>query len=270
MTTRDESQETVGRLSPADVNGVLFTRAGRGKRGYDEVEVDVFLDRVQAEISRLIAEKGDLRDEAARLRNQLADGSGPLKDEASIQAVRVLSVAQQTADQYVADAEHYSRRVTSDAREHYEEIIAEARARARMIHEDAQRQAVEASGEPALAGLEDGDGPVTARSRQELEAQVSYLRTYSQVCRVQLRAYLEALLTDIEEEWGRADPAVLMGQRSLPPGRAPVTAGAQGPDLAGANGKGAEPPGASGAGEDGGVPAEDEDDSRAVGSHSRR
>ncbi len=35
-----------GRLTPSDVHHVLFTRAGLGRRGYDEVEVDVFLERV--------------------------------------------------------------------------------------------------------------------------------------------------------------------------------------------------------------------------------
>ena len=45
-----------------------------------------------------------------------------------------------------------------------------------------------------------------SRSSQE---QVAYLKAFGQACRVQLRSYLEALLGDIESEWGRADPAAL-------------------------------------------------------------
>ena len=44
---------------------------------------------------------------------------------------------------------------------------------------------------------------------EELQAQVGYLKAFGQACRVQLRAYLEALLSDVETEWGRADPALM-------------------------------------------------------------
>ena len=46
-------------------------------------------------------------------------------------------------------------------------------------------------------------------STEELEEQVAYLRAFGQACRTQLRAYLEALLADVEAEWGRADPGAL-------------------------------------------------------------
>ena len=35
----------------------------------------------------------------------------------------------------------------------------------------------------------------------------AYLRAFGQATRTQLRAYLEALLADVEREWGSADPA---------------------------------------------------------------
>ena len=59
-----------------------------------------------------------------------------------------------------------------------------------------------------------------ARSVEELEEQVAYLKAFGQACRVQLRAYLEALLSDVENEWGRADPAAVQAERRLPPGAA--------------------------------------------------
>src|SRR3954462_14973608 len=52
-------------------------------------------------------------------------------------------------------------------------------------------------------------GGTGERNLQELQEQVAYLKAFGQACRVQLRAYLEALLADVETEWGRAHPAVL-------------------------------------------------------------
>ena len=129
-----------------------------------------------------------------------------------------MAAAQQTADTYVADAEKYSQRVTADAREHSQQILGEARQAAQQLVEQAQRLAREAAertveGEPAGVG---------EPSRHELDQQITYLKTFSQVCRVQLRAYLEALLRDVEEEWGRADPGVVL---SVPPPARPAEPG---------------------------------------------
>ncbi len=40
-------------LTPADVHNVVFKKPPIGKRGYDEDEVDAFLDVVEAELARL-------------------------------------------------------------------------------------------------------------------------------------------------------------------------------------------------------------------------
>src|SRR5580765_4999857 len=53
-------------LTPAEVHNVAFKKPPIGKRGYDEEEVDAFLDIVEVELSRLIEENNDLR---ARLAN---------------------------------------------------------------------------------------------------------------------------------------------------------------------------------------------------------
>ena len=217
--TSDESVEWSGRLTAADVHGVMFTRSGLGRRGYEETEVDEFLDRVQAEIQRLTAEKSDLRDEAGRLKRHLeragsAEPQGLNREEAAVQAVSVLSAAQQTADQYVADAESYSKRLSSDAREQSESLILEARMRAAQIIRDAEHAAQDAA-DAVMQSTASSDG-AAGRTKEELEEQVAYLRTFSQVCRTQLRSYLEALLQDIEVEWGKADPAAVLSSPALP------------------------------------------------------
>ena len=48
-------------MTPDDVRTVKFGRPPFGKRGYDEEEVDAFLDIVEVELSRLIEENNDLK-----------------------------------------------------------------------------------------------------------------------------------------------------------------------------------------------------------------
>ena len=53
-------------LTPADVHNVAFKKPPIGKRGYDEEEVDAFLDEVERELARLIEENNELRATAER------------------------------------------------------------------------------------------------------------------------------------------------------------------------------------------------------------
>src|SRR6202166_2151499 len=74
-------------LSPADVRNKQFSTT-RLRPGYDEEEVDAFLDEVEAELDRLIQENEDLR---AKLAEVLRGGgkpamsalSSPLSDQKS-------------------------------------------------------------------------------------------------------------------------------------------------------------------------------------------
>ncbi|MGB9378745.1 MAG: DivIVA domain-containing protein [Mycobacteriales bacterium] len=53
-------------LTPADVHNVAFKKPPIGKRGYDEDEVDAFLDEVERELARLIEENNDLKSQVER------------------------------------------------------------------------------------------------------------------------------------------------------------------------------------------------------------
>ena len=55
-------------LTPADVHNVAFSKPPIGKRGYNEDEVDAFLDLVENELTRLIEENADLRQRVDRAR----------------------------------------------------------------------------------------------------------------------------------------------------------------------------------------------------------
>lgn len=60
-------------LTPADVHNVAFSRPRFGKRGYDEQEVDLFVDLVEQELTRHLQEEGELRSRCAKLRDRFAD-----------------------------------------------------------------------------------------------------------------------------------------------------------------------------------------------------
>jgi DivIVA domain-containing protein len=68
-------------LTPADVHNVAFSRPRIGKRGYNEQEVDLFIDLVEQELTRHIAEDAQLRNLNAELRGR--DG-GLQKREAEL------------------------------------------------------------------------------------------------------------------------------------------------------------------------------------------
>jgi DivIVA domain-containing protein len=57
-------------LTPAEVHNVAFKKPPIGKRGYDEEEVDAFLDIVEVELARLMEENNDLR-------ARIGSGAGP-------------------------------------------------------------------------------------------------------------------------------------------------------------------------------------------------
>ncbi|MDR3657532.1 MAG: DivIVA domain-containing protein, partial [Mycobacterium sp.] len=63
-------------LTPADVHNVAFSKPPIGKRGYNEDEVDAFLDLVEGELTRLIEENSDLRQRIEELDRELASGGG--------------------------------------------------------------------------------------------------------------------------------------------------------------------------------------------------
>jgi DivIVA domain-containing protein len=59
-------------LTPADVHNVAFSRPRIGKRGYNEQEVDLFIDLVEQELARHVTADAQLRKLNAELRNRIA------------------------------------------------------------------------------------------------------------------------------------------------------------------------------------------------------
>jgi cell division septum initiation protein DivIVA len=196
-----------GRLTPDEIRSYEFPSTGFGRRGLDEAHVWEFCRLAEQEIVRLLGERTSLADEVQRLRRRVlagleADSSARL-DDVHIQAVGILSRAQQDADRYVADAREYSRQLTDDARRLRGEILAEARTRAEQLLE-------EAHGAASLAAEASLDVSVAHQGsdRGKLEAELAYLRTFSDVYRSHLHSYLDKLLRNVEE-WDRAEKETL-------------------------------------------------------------
>lgn len=87
------------RLTPADVHNVAFKKPSIGKRGYDEDEVDAFLDLVEAELSRLIEENNEL---TQRLAAGGFQSGAPVEQAAQYQPEAV----QQYVEQAPVEAQH--------------------------------------------------------------------------------------------------------------------------------------------------------------------
>lgn len=155
-------------LTPADVHNVAFSKPPIGKRGYNEDEVDAFLDLVEGELTRLIEENSDLRQRVNELDQELAaaraggpvqaTGAIPLREaeaepmappppgEAQLQdqhlkAARVLSLAQDTADRLTSTAKADADKLLADARANADQILSEARHTAETTVAEARQRA---------------------------------------------------------------------------------------------------------------------------------
>jgi cell division septum initiation protein DivIVA len=192
-----------GRLTPDAIWSFSFPPTRFGKRGLDEANVWEFCRLAEREIVRLLKERTALAEEVQQLRRRVpadpAAGSGIQPDDAQVQAAAILSGAQQAADRYVADAQTYGKQLTDEARRLREEILDEAKSGAAQLLDEARVQASLVAGSSPDASMTQKDS-----DRAKLEAQLAYLRTFSDVYRTHLRSYLDQLLRNVEE-WDRAE-----------------------------------------------------------------
>jgi cell division septum initiation protein DivIVA len=200
------------RMSPEELQTVIFPMSRLGRRGYEEAPVREFLTGVHAEFVRLVNERTSLWQEVQRLRRRIiageVDGDGQAvlfgEADAHVHAVRILSTAQVTAEKYVADAQDYSSRLTEEAKLRRDEIMQDAQQHSDMILDDAHAKAREA----AVSALDVAAAPQSDEEQRAAQAELAYLRTYSGVYRAHLRAYTEGILHGIEE-WERKEAASL-------------------------------------------------------------
>ena len=318
-------------LTPEDVRNKQFTTV-RLREGYDEDEVDAFLDEVEAELTRLLRENEDLRAKLAAATRAAAQnqqqgmrkpenqdrpvpaaisgpqpvqqqmpqqqmgppqlpggapqlpagpsaqqqhqqqqhgpgpggpmgqhpmqqqgpgpmgqhpmqqqGPGPMGQHPMQQqqqhhpmqqqgpggdsAARVLSLAQQTADQAIAEARSEANKIVGEARSRAEGLERDARAKADALERDAQEKH-----RVAMGSLES--------ARATLERKVEDLRGFEREYRTRLKSYLESQLRQLENQAddSLAPPRTTPSAPSLP--SAPSMGGTMGGNSMGGNSMG--------------------------------
>ncbi|MFI6283638.1 DivIVA domain-containing protein [Streptomyces sp. NPDC051018] len=141
---------------------------------------------------------------------QQMPGQGPGGDSAA----RVLSLAQQTADQAIAEARSEANKIVGEARSRAEGLERDARAKADALERDAQEKH-----RVAMGSLES--------ARATLERKVEDLRGFEREYRTRLKSYLESQLRQLETQ---ADdslaPPRAPAAASLPPAPSMASAGA--------------------------------------------
>jgi DivIVA domain-containing protein len=241
-------------LTPADVRNKQFSTT-RLRPGYDEEEVDAFLDEVEAELDRLIQENEELRAKLAEVlrgggkqgipalgsplsdpksdmmapeppqdRRQpepmMMDRMHPVEDNMDT-AARVLSLAQQTADQAIADARREADETLGRARREADEVLTKARRQAEQITGDARARA-ESLERDAQERHRQAMGSLV-QQREELERRVDDLRAFEREYRSRLKAYLEGQLRDLEA--GVTDSGTFPAVTSGSPPQLPASLG---------------------------------------------
>ena len=98
------------RLTPIDVQQKEFRVASRPFRGYDEQEVDEFLDKVTEELARLHAENRRLLEDTEFRRTV------PVDPDAAVEADEVVRKAREEAARILADAEARTGRLLAQMR----------------------------------------------------------------------------------------------------------------------------------------------------------
>ncbi|RCG32968.1 DivIVA domain-containing protein [Sphaerisporangium album] len=223
-------------LTPADVRNKQFSTT-RLRPGYDEEEVDAFLDEVEAELDRLIGENEELRAKLTEcLRGKVPGGMGmsmapapvaepkpemmmppqpePMKPPEPIRPEPVpvgmgMPPAEDnmdTAARVLALAQQTADQAIADARREADETVTRARREADEILGKARRQAEQIIGD-ARARAETLERDAQERHRQamgslvqtrdELERKVDELRSFEREYRSRLKLYLENQLAEL-------------------------------------------------------------------------
>lgn len=188
-------------LTPADVHNATFKKPSIGKRGYDEDEVDQFLDQVETELGRLIEENNGL---SARIAQYETGGAPPAEGtaaptstaEAHTQAARLLALAQETADRLTAEAREESERLMAEAREKSEAAMTDATEQAKALEEDSRTRA-EALDQDARNRYEQALGNLNTE-QTGLQQQIDELRTYEQEYRGRLKSWISEQLAQLD------------------------------------------------------------------------
>ena len=169
-------------VSARDVNEKQFHDAWRG---YNQEEVDDFLDQIAETIDRLTRENEYLR---GRMREIESTVESNRATEAMLK--QTLLNAQETAQKTVAEAQEEAKRITAEAESRIKRVDDEVRSRMAKAEQEAR-----ARGTDAQAAYE-------VRKR-ELDAEIGRLQAYESEVKRRLQSFLEEQLSALETLTGR-------------------------------------------------------------------
>ncbi|GAA3782001.1 DivIVA domain-containing protein [Micromonospora maritima] len=182
--SRYDAQQVSGpvqvRLTADRVRRWEFGSAAFTRRGYEQADVDRFRMQVADELDLLAAQVANLRAENERLNDHLElhrHGVIPSADKPAMPAakeVNLLSAAQREAEQIIAQAHDYARRVAEYARTQYESYM-------RAAAEEAKQEAERAVAEYRSSAGGNFDDSVAAREALRIfgEMMMSHMRAAS-------------------------------------------------------------------------------------------
>jgi DivIVA domain-containing protein len=208
------------RLTPADVHNVAFKKPSIGKRGYDEDEVDAFLDIVEAELTRLIEENNELSQRLAAYESGAAPTNGyqgysetaqPAAPEAPDNTAEIQAYIDAAPEDQVHDHEAPGQAGEQATEQAEEPVQPQAAQEAAPVAEAAAAPVVAA---PVVAGIadhhlhaarllglaEETAARVTAEADAEAENTRSAARAESEKLLTDSRNESEKLLTDSRNE----------------------------------------------------------------------
>lgn len=122
-------------LTPQDIEAQVFREKFKG---YDQDEVDAFLDRVSDALTQLLRERDEMAERMAAVEEDARESI-----EAERLLKRTLITAQRTADETVAEAMAQANSAIAEADQRAAQIVSEAQSRAQQIVGDAERSSAE-------------------------------------------------------------------------------------------------------------------------------
>lgn len=197
-------------LTPEDVINKRFQQT-KFREGYDQDEVDDFLDEVVAEMRLLVGENEQLRQQLAEAEARadsasaaaapapveepiapLAQPAAPAPvvaqgaDEAETSS-SLIALARRLHDEHVQEGTRKRDEIIATGETRAREIIAESEGRARTIVTEA-----EAKERETIGRLEE--------AKTKLEARIEELRIFEREYRNNLRSYIEGQLNDLNRQ----------------------------------------------------------------------
>ena len=201
-------------LTPDDLLTKRFEET-RFRDGYDQEEVDDFLDEIASQWRELIAERDRLAAEVEQLKSgaeaqpaaEPAAASEAAEQAAVIDAgaspkpeftpsadssASLLAMAQRLHDEHVQAGETRRDELIADAEAQRDELVSAAEANAQKINDDAQarKQQLVAEFDATKRDLE--------QKRSDLQEKIDELKSFERDYRLRLRGYIESQLRDLD------------------------------------------------------------------------